>query len=123
MNGMNGMNGMNDRELYLYNNIEKLFIGFKPGTFEIMVGKVPGIKSIVTTPLGFKNFIKQLDDVRDPRVEGIQSMKNYKQDLTPLSTIFNELRNQSSIRGGNLIISLSTIKQYINETVNNITPK
>lgn len=120
---MNGMNGMNDRELYLYNNIEKLFIGFKPGTFEIMVGKEAGIKSIVTTPTGFTNLIQLLDDVRENTSEGITSMAHYKQDLTPLSTIFNDLRNQASIRGGNLIISLRTIKQYINETVNNITPK
>ena len=116
------MNEMNVRELYLYSNIEKLFIGFKPGTFEIMVGKEAGIKSNVTTPTGFTNFIKLLDDVREPRGQGIESMKNYTSDSKPLKTVFDELRNQS-IRGGNLIIPLSTVKQYINETVNNITPK
>jgi hypothetical protein len=116
------MNKMNDRETYLYNNIEKLFIGFKPGTFLSLVGKEPGKPSKVTTPSGVMNIIKKFDDDRASGTNGIDSMKNYKPDLNPLKAEFDALRNKS-IHGGNLIISLSTIKQYINETVNNITPK
>jgi len=41
-----------------------------------------------------------------------------------LTSSFNNLMERIKImRGGNLIIPLNTIKQYINEIVNNITPK
>lgn len=41
-----------------------------------------------------------------------------------LDTYFNELRTKiKEQKGGNLIIPLNTLKQYINNAVNNITPK
>jgi hypothetical protein len=41
-----------------------------------------------------------------------------------LDIYFNELRTKiKEQKGGNLIIPLNTLKQYINNAVNNITPK
>jgi hypothetical protein len=41
-----------------------------------------------------------------------------------LDYFFNELREKiKEQKGGNLIIPLKTLKQYINNAVNNITPK
>jgi hypothetical protein len=41
-----------------------------------------------------------------------------------LDIYFDELRKKiTDQRGGNLILPLNTLKQYINNAVNNITPK
>lgn len=41
----------------------------------------------------------------------------------PFNNIVEDIREAPPVIGGNIIISLKTIKEYINKSVNNITPK
>ena len=41
----------------------------------------------------------------------------------PFNNIVEDIREAPPLIGGNIIISLKTIKEYINKSVNNITPK
>jgi hypothetical protein len=71
------------------------------------VFKIGHSNSSIETTNSFQNTIKKIYDRRTEggKEYGIESL------------------NDTVIHGGNIIISLKTIKEYINKTVNNITPK
>jgi hypothetical protein len=128
---------MNKREKFLIDNIEKLIISNKPGSFQNMFNIPQSNQSLESTqtPQLTGNFIslvhkmyKAPNLIEGPPSETNKSIKSLE-EFTPetILSIIEVLRkkiiNKSNIRGGGNIILLKTIKDYINNAVNNITPK
>ena len=92
---------MDTREDFLYENMQQLFYELEVNVkFDYAFGPSTNIDRI-------DNFFNEL-----------------RTNITELNTNITELNpNITEYRGGTMIISLKKIKQYINETVNNITPK
>jgi hypothetical protein len=128
---------MNNREKFLINNIEKLIFSTNPGSFQSMFNNPQSKQSLESTQTpqlaGTFNALMSSMYKIPSLIEGppsetnksIKSLEEYKPES--ILSIIEELRKKiiikSNIRGGSSIIPLKTIKDYINNAVNNITPK
>jgi hypothetical protein len=120
---MNEMNKMNPREKYLFDNIKNIFTAYDPSTLERGLGYGTPLQISPQLTSGFMNKVYTMHKAKpffnSTDSGGFSSLENYK--LKNIDHIIENIKKE--IHGGNLIIPLKTIKQYINETVNNIIPK
>ena len=114
---------MNERENYLFKHLEKLIFSFNAGQFENMYRTSNKGKSPVQLSTTFEESIMPIYETQiiDKKDFGLTSIKDYKPDT--LTSVFDTIRKQlTGQHGGNGIIPLKTIKDYINTRVHNITP-